>query len=102
MWPPLKPRSSSASAYIGSLEARWSRVEKKVVMGDGSEWIWNQAKEHFPGATEIVDLYRAREHLWELVRKLHPNAEINQNRWMLLHQDLLEGKSKNWRPLSGL
>ena len=70
-----------------------SRAEKKVVMGDGSEWIWNQAKEHFPGATEIVDLYHAREHLWELVRKLHPNDEINQNRWMLIQQDLLdEGK----------
>ena len=79
--------------YLEAGKRGWSRAEKKVGMGDGSEWIWNQAKEHFPGATEIVDLYHAREHLWELVRKLHPNDEINQNRWMLIHQDLLdEGK----------
>jgi hypothetical protein len=76
--------------YLEAWKRGWSRAERKVVMGDGSEWIWNQANEHFPGATQIVDLYHAREHLWELVRKLHPNAEVNQNRWMLIHQDLLD------------
>ena len=59
-------------------------------MGDGSEGIWNQAQAHFPEATQIVDVYRARQHLWELARKLHPNEEANQNRWILVHQDLLE------------
>jgi hypothetical protein len=33
---------------------------KKVVLGDGAEWIWNLAGLHFPGAIEIVDLYHAR------------------------------------------
>ena len=47
-------------------------------MGDGAEWIWNLAEQHFPGAVQIVDLYHARQHLWELVRKLHPNEEVNQ------------------------
>jgi hypothetical protein len=41
-------------------------------MGDGAEWIWHQAQSHFPGATEIVDLYHAREPVWELPGKLHP------------------------------
>jgi hypothetical protein len=31
-----------------------------VVLGDGAEWIWNQANLHFPEATQIVDLYLAR------------------------------------------
>jgi hypothetical protein len=79
--------------YLEAWKCGWSRAEKKVVMGDGSEWIWNQAQEHFPGATQIVDLYHARQHLWELARKLHPNDETNLNRWMMVHQDLLdEGK----------
>ena len=43
-----------------------SRAAKKVVMGDRSEWIWHQAQLHFPGATQIADLYHAREPLWEL------------------------------------
>jgi hypothetical protein len=76
--------------YLEAWKQGWSRAEKKVVMGDGSEWIWNQAREHFPGATQIVDLYHAREHLWELARKLHPNDEASRNRWMMVHQDLLD------------
>ena len=60
-------------------------------MGDGSEWIWNIADQHFPGATQIVDLYHAGEHLWDLARKLHSNQEAERRRWIMIHQDLLEG-----------
>ena len=76
--------------YVEAWKCGWNRATKKVVMGDGSEWIWNQAQQHFPGATQIVDLYHARQHLWDLARKLHPNDEVNQNRWMMIHQDLLD------------
>ena len=62
-------------------------------MGDGAEWIWNIAGEHFPGAVQIVDQYHARQHLWDLARKLHPQDSAEQKRWMMIHQDLLdEGK----------
>ena len=54
----------------------WSRAKKKVVLGDGAEWIWNLAQQHFPGAVQIVDLYHARQHLWELVRQLYPHDEV--------------------------
>ena len=76
--------------YLQAWKRGWSRAEKKVVMGDGSEWIWNQAQEHFPGATQVVDLYHARQHLWELARKLHPNDEAHQNRWIMVQQNLLD------------
>jgi hypothetical protein len=36
------------------------------VIGDGAEWIWNLAHRYFPGAIQIVDLYHARQRLWEL------------------------------------
>lgn len=98
-------RDSDSTTYVGAIETAaefgkriyleawkrgWSRAAKKVVMGDGAEWIWNVADQHFPGATQIVDLYHARQHLWELARKLHPNDQILQNRWMMIHQDLLD------------
>lgn len=76
--------------YLEAWKRGWSRAAKKVVMGDGSEWIWNQAQLHFPDATQIVDLYHGSEHLWESARKLHPNDEVSQNRWIMIHQDLLE------------
>jgi len=42
--------------YLEAWNRGWSRAEKKVVMGDGAEWIWNLADQHFPGAVQIVHL----------------------------------------------
>jgi hypothetical protein len=88
-------RDPDATTYVGAIETAeefgkriyleawkrgWSRAAKKVVMGDGAEWIWNLADQYFPGATQIVDLYYARQHFWDLARKLHPHDESSQNR----------------------
>lgn len=72
--------------YVEAWKRGWSRAEKKVVIGDGAEWIWNLAQQHFPGAVQIVDLYHARQHLWDLARLLHPNDHKRQNAWIGLHQ----------------
>ena len=80
--------------YVEAWKRGWSRAAKKVVMGDGAEWIWNLAEQHFPGAVQIVDLYHARQHLWELARRLHPNDELNQKVWMKVHQKRLLDKGK--------
>jgi len=77
--------------YTEAWERGWSRAEKKVVIADGAEWIWNIADQHFPGAIQIVDLYHARQHLWDLVRSLYPNEETKQKRWMLRQQAYLDG-----------
>jgi hypothetical protein len=39
-----------------------------VVIGDGAKWIWNIADDKFPSATQIVDLYHAKEHIGKLLR----------------------------------
>jgi len=80
--------------YLEAWHRGWSRAEKKVVMGDGAEWIWNLAEPYFPGAVQIVDLYHARQHLWELARKLYPNDEVNQKAWIKVHQRRLLDKGK--------
>ena len=80
--------------YLEAWNRGWSRANKKVVMGDGAEWIWNLADQHFPGAVQIVDLYHARQHLWDLARKLHPNDEASQKAWMNVHQRRLLDKGK--------
>jgi hypothetical protein len=98
-------RDPDSTTYVGAIESAeafgkrvyleawkrgWPRAEKKVLMGDGSEWIWHIANLHFPGAIQIVDLFHARQHLWDLARKLYPNQEAEQRRWMMVHQDLLD------------
>jgi hypothetical protein len=80
--------------YLEAWKRGWSRAEKKVVMGDGAEWIWNLAEPYFPGAVQIVDLYHARQHLWELARKLYPNDEGNQKTWIKFHQRRFLDKGK--------
>jgi hypothetical protein len=80
--------------YVEAWKRGWSHAAKKVVVGDGAEWIWNLADQHFPGAVQIVDLFHARQHLWELARKLHPNDEVNRKLWIKLHQKRLLDKGK--------
>ena len=80
--------------YLEAWNRGWSRAEKKVIIGDGAEWIWNLADQHFPGAVQIVDLYHARQHLWDLARTLHPNDPMNQKAWMKVHQKRLLDKGK--------
>src|SRR5215471_19652993 len=43
-----------------------AHIRQLVVPGDGAVWIWNLADELFPAATQIVDLYHAREHAHDL------------------------------------
>jgi hypothetical protein len=72
--------------YVEAWKRGWSRAEKTVVIGDGAEWIWNLAQEHFPGAIQIVDLFHARQHVWDLARLLYPNDTKRRNAWIGLHQ----------------
>ena len=94
-------RDEASTSYTGAIETAeefgrrlyteawrrgWSRAKKKVVIGDGAVWIWNLADQHFPGAIQIVDLYHARQHLWELSAQLFPTDQ--RQRWA--------GKLQRW------
>lgn len=98
-------RDEESTTYVGAIETAetfglrlyteaynrgWDRATIRVLMGDGSHWIWNIADQHFPGAIQIVDLYHAREHLWDLARKLFPAADVAQKRWLMRKLDWLE------------
>ena len=76
--------------YLEAWNRGWSRAEKKVVIGDGAEWIWNIAQQHFPGAIQIVDLFHARQHVWDLARKLFPLDKLERERWITTEQDNLD------------
>jgi len=64
-----------ASAFAGLVKAEGIRrgadhVRQFTIIGDGAAWIWNIASSQFPEATQIVDLFHAREHLHDLARSL--------------------------------
>ena len=57
-------------------------AEAVAVLGDGAEWIWNLAAEHFPGAVRIVDWFHASERVWALGRALHGEGTAETARWV--------------------
>jgi hypothetical protein len=69
--------------YREALQRGWNRARKKVVIGDGAEWLWN-----------LVDLYHARQHLWVVARQLYPQEDVAQKAWMKVHQKRLLDKGK--------
>lgn len=101
-WP---VRDADSTSYVAAIEGAepfglrlyteawrrgWSRAGKKAVLGDGAVWIWNLAAQHFPGAIQIVDLFHARQHLWELAAKLFPAREPQRKQWARVAQYLLD------------
>jgi hypothetical protein len=60
-----------ASQFTGLVAAEARRrgcehIRQLVVLGDGAPWIRNLANQILPAATQIVDLYHAREHVHAL------------------------------------
>jgi hypothetical protein len=101
-WPIRDPDSTT---YVGAVETAeefgyriyteawrrgWEWATTKIVIADGAVWIWNLADQHLPGAVQIVDLYHARQHLWDLAALLHPHDAAAKRLWMVPMKDLLD------------
>jgi hypothetical protein len=57
-------------------------VRQLTILGDGAAWIWNIASSKFPEATQIVDLFHAREHLHDLARVLEFMLLDRRDEWL--------------------
>ena len=57
-------------------------VRQLTILGDGAAWIWNIATAKFPEATQIVDLFHAREHLHDLARSLEFMLGDQKDDWL--------------------
>jgi hypothetical protein len=92
---PVRDRDSSsyiatfepASTFAGLVEAEGIRrgaghVRQLTILGDGAAWIWNIATAKFPEATQIVDLFHAREHLHDLARSLEFMLGDQKQDWL--------------------
>ena len=92
---PVRDRDSSsyiaafepAAVFAGLVEAEGIRrgarhVRQMTILGDGAPWIWNIAAAKFPEATQIVDLFHAREHLHGLARSLEFMLGDHKDEWL--------------------
>jgi hypothetical protein len=120
-YPVRDPDSSSyiasfepACVFAGLVEAEGIRrgaghVRQFTIIGDGAAWIWNIATAKFPEATQIVDLYHARQHLSDLARSLEFMLGDQKDAWLAARtEDLDNGdidgicKAARVYPLAGV
>jgi hypothetical protein len=100
---PVRDRDSSsyiatfepAHVFAGLVKAEGIRrgadhVRQMTIIGDGAPWIWNIAGGQFPKATQIVDLYHAREHLSDLARLLEFMLGDGKDDWLAARMEDLD------------
>jgi hypothetical protein len=100
---PVRDRDSSsyiatlepASIFADLVKAEGTRrgadhVRQLTILGDGAAWIWNIASSKFPEATQIVDLFHAREHLHDLARLLEFMLGDRKDQWLAARLDDLD------------
>jgi len=68
----------------------FDRARRRVVLGDGAAWIWHLAEELFPGAVQIVDLYHAKGHLWDVAKAIYGAGTDLAEQWAKLRRDELD------------
>ena len=68
----------------------FDRAPRRVVLGDGAPWIWNLADELFPGAIQIVDLFHAKQHLWDVAKAVYGPGTDTAERWAKRRRDELD------------
>lgn len=71
--------------YAEAVRRGLESAREVVILGDGAEWIRGIAEMHFHGATQIVDLYHAREHVSNLCKLVFASnekqIESKRERW---------------------
>jgi len=76
--------------YQLALHGGLEQAQQVVVIGDGAPWIWNLAAEHFPEAVQIVDLYHAKAHVWEVAHAVFGRGTAAGTVWATQACSLLE------------
>src|SRR2546421_2080068 len=65
------------------------RAQEVVILGDGARWIRHVVEDHFPDAVHIVDLYHAREHVWNVANAVYGSGTPQGAAWANQADDLL-------------
>ena len=67
--------------YCLALQGGLREAKQVVVLGDGAPWIWKLVCEQFPGAVQIVDLYHAQQHVWEVAHAVFGHSSQQASHW---------------------
>jgi hypothetical protein len=89
-------RSEFAERVLREATRRgFTHASRCVVLGDGSAWIWNTAKELFPQAIQILDRFHAKEHLSKVGKAIYGDSEPGKKWIQRRYDELDEGRMKS-------
>jgi len=89
-------RSEFAERVLREATRRgFTDVSRCVVLGDGSAWIWNTAKELFPQAIQILDRFHAKEHLSKVGKTIYGDSKPGKTWIQRRYDELDEGRMKS-------
>lgn len=80
-----------AKRVLREMERRdFFAVDRRVVLGDGALWIWNFAAEHVPDAIQIVDIFHAKQHVFDVAKALYGKGSDLAAQWGKARRDELD------------
>ena len=68
----------------------FDEAPRRAVLGDGAPWIWNWADEHAPGAIQIVDIFHAKGHLFDVAKAVYGAGTHLADQWGKQRRDELD------------
>lgn len=68
--------------HVEALRRGLLQAETVLVLGDGAVWIWNLAARRFARASQRIDLFHVKQHLWELAASLHGKGTAEAQLWI--------------------
>ena len=86
----VEPAEFVARVVREATRRGFDQATRRAVLGDGAPWIWNLADEHFPGATQILDLYHAKGHLWDVAKAIYGPGSDLAEQWAKQRRDELD------------
>jgi len=68
--------------YAEALRRGLTKAAEVLVIADGAIWIWNLVENRFRRATQRVDLYHVKQHLWSVARELYDQDTAQARQWL--------------------
>jgi hypothetical protein len=81
----------AARVFREATRRGFAETTRRVVLGDGSPWIWNTTSELFPDAIQILDRFHAQEHLSAVGKALFSESEAGKAWTQQRYDELDEG-----------
>lgn len=68
--------------YVEALQRGLLQADKVLIIADGAVWIWNLATDRFQDATQRIDAYHVKEHLWAVAHDIYGQGTPESIQWI--------------------